>query len=1043
MGRRPNLWSIPAGLPFLPALADAIGGNRLIDGVDTGGEEIAALTVYVPTRRAARMLRGIFVERAGGRAVILPTIRPLGEFDEEADLFEAGGADIFDMPAPVDIHERILALAPLVRAWKSRLPAHIASMFEEDVVVPVSAADAIWMARDLAALIDEVETEDAGWAALAGLVPADLARWWQVTLDFLEIVTGHWPGILAEKGRSDPAAWRNARIAAEAARLERNPAAGPVVAAGSTGSIPATARLLSAIAHHPSGAVVLPGLDRELDEGSWQLIGKAEAAPSVFGHPQYGLKKLLQTIGAGRDAVAELGAAAPALAARAWLVNEALRPAETTDLWAGHADRAKAAIAAGALDRVSLIEAANEREEALAIAIALRQAVEAPGHRAALVTGDRNLARRVSAELLRFGITADDSGGRPLVATPPATLLSLITEAVFRPGDPTVLLDLLAHPLLACGLARAEVRRLAALAELVLLRGGTGRPDIRHAIADFDERLAMLTADRHPPFWLGRISEREIAGIRQLLAKLVAAVEPLCRLRGSADLALGEVVMALVGTLEAVARGGDGSLAELYEGDAGDKLAATLRSLIAAGHDMTCRADEVPDVVAALLAPEIVKPTSTGDGRVAIWGVLEARLQSVDTLVVGALNEDSWPRKVETGRFMSRVLAGGLGLEPPERRTGQAAHDFQMALGAETVILSRSQRAGDAPASPSRWLQRLLAVAGETAAKAMRARGEAYLRLATAIDEDDRAEPVPEIRQPCPTPPLEARPTRFSVTEIETLRRDPYAVYARRILRLEPVEPLCRDPGAAERGSLFHDILHRFTAEDIDPEAPDAEARLLDIAATCFDEAALPGDVRAVWWPRFAQLAPALLDWERKQSRGVRRKFTEIASSRVAVGATGVVLSGRADRIDLSDGGEFADILDFKTGDMPTRMQARTLLAPQLALEGALLARGAFAELGSLTPADLLYVRLKSDGTVRPESVPSSGKKDEWTTAEALADEAWDKLERLLAFYADPANGYRSRALPLREQDMDGDYDHLARALEWSSGGDGAEGGGE
>lgn len=1034
MAGRPNLWTIPSGAPFLPTLVDALLENRLLPDADLSGQQIASATIYLPTRRAARGLRALFVERMGGKAVILPTIRPLGEFDEEADLFETDGGVTLETPPPISYHERLFALAPLIRAWKSRLPAHIAELFEEELIVPASTADAIWMARDLAALIDEMETEGVGWAGLSDLVPDELAGWWQVTLDFLKIVTEHWPDALEERGRSNPAAWRSMQIDAEADRLKQRPGAGPVIAAGSTGSIPATARLLSAIAHHPSGAVVLPGLDKCLDDGAWELVGQSDGAPSVFGHPQYGMKKLLTFMNVRRDDVIDLDAQAATIASRSSLVSEALRPAETTNIWIERRDEIQGFVETGALDGVSLIEAANEREEALAIAIALRMAVSEPGRRAALVTGDRNLARRVSSELSRFGIIADDSGGRPLTATPTARLFLSIAETVFRPGDPAALLDLLSHPLLRCDMSRTDMRRLASFAELVLLRSGPGRLDVANIAVDFGNRLTALREGTHPPLWLDRISDEDDRQIGQFLCVMAEAIAPLCAMRTQTELGLIDIVLALVQAMESIGSDEQGSLAGLYSGDDGEQLASVLRSLIAVEDGINCRPVEVPDILRALLAPEIVKPSAAGDGRVAIWGVLEARLQTADTIVIGGLNEGSWPRKAETGRFMSRVLTGGLGLEPPERRTGQAAHDFQMAMGAENLVLARSMRSEGSPASPSRWLQRLLTIAGDEATSALLEHGSHYLKLARCIDE---ADDIPLAAQPCPTPPLEARPTRLSVTEVETLRRDPYAVYARRVLRLEPLDSLSRDPAAAERGSLFHEILHRFAVSNTDTTKPDAVNHLLDVATACFDEAGLPDDIRAVWWPRFAALAPHIIAWEQEQSRGVRKIFSEIAARRTAIGSTGVVLSGRADRIDVLDGGDYADILDYKTGSSPSRKQAHRLLAPQLALEGALLSRGAFDEPGKVKPADLKFIRLKANGMVESDSILQI--RESTKSAEELSDEAWARLEALVTHFQDPGQGYTSRALPMREFDMDGDYDHLARVLEWSSGAEDAD----
>ena len=292
----PRVFSTPSGAAFLPTLAEALNGGRLVPGFRFDGDPLALadVTIYVPTRRAARELRSVFVDKAGGRSAILPAIRPLGEFDEDEAAFAPCGVGEFELPPPIPATDRLLLLAPLVRAWKRRLPAHVAALFEEEVVVPASAADAIWLARDLAALMDEIETEGSDWKKLGELVSGDLAGWWQVTLDFLEIVTTSWPALLAERGQSNPAAHRGALIRMEAERLRRSPPAGPVVAAGSTGSIPATAELLSAISRLPNGAVVLPGLDRSLDERSWAVVADLAPQASVLGHPQYGLAKLLR-----------------------------------------------------------------------------------------------------------------------------------------------------------------------------------------------------------------------------------------------------------------------------------------------------------------------------------------------------------------------------------------------------------------------------------------------------------------------------------------------------------------------------------------------------------------------------------------------------------------------------------------------------------------------------------------------------------------------------------------------------------------------------
>ncbi|PWL19526.1 double-strand break repair protein AddB [Falsochrobactrum shanghaiense] len=1043
--RRQKLFSIPSGTPFLPAFAKALLEGRLVEGFPGNPSDplaLASATIYVPTRRAARALRSILVDMNPAKSAILPTIRPLGDVDEDAAFFNAGAAGVFDLNPPIGKAERLLLLARLIRPWRESLPVHVRALFGvDDVSVPATTADAIWLARDLAGLMDEVETDNASWSQLGDIAPEDLADWWQVTLGFLDIVTKLWPDILEERRLSNPAAHRNQLILGEVARLRDNPPQGPVIAAGSTGSIPAAAELISTIARLPNGTVVLPGLDRDLDDGAWRLLGEAEDNPSTFGHPQYGLHKLLETIGILRDDVEHIEDMPHEKRVLERVVSEALRPAETTDAWSllnSNADMRPQALQIVA-QKIDLIEAANEREEALAVALALRDAISNANRTAALVTADRNLARRVVGELARFGIDADDSGGRHLRDIETATLMRLAIENLFNPGDPVALLALVKHPMLRLGGKRIDRRLAAETLELVAFRGGTGRASIIDLPAFFDRRLEESASQPWQPAWHSTITPEMIEAARNLCVSLSEAVVPLAPFTiVNRRTEIGEIARATVEALENLARDENGSVTGFYSGEHGEKLASFLRQLVSSEAGLDFEAAEWPAIIEALMSGETVKPHPGGHPRVFIWGALEARLQTVDTVVVGGLNEGSWPAKTRNDPFMSRPMKAMIALDPPERRTGLAAHDFQMALGMDHVVLTRSQRTDNAPTVPSRWLQRFETVLGADVTGDMRARGNRFIHWAREID---RAPDVPFVRRPQPAPPVEARPKHFSVTEIETLRRDPYAIFAKKILRLRPLEPLIRDPAAAERGTLFHDILGHFTQEAIDPMSPEAARQLAEIGGLFFAQMDLPTEIEAVWWPRFTGLIPQFLEWERARAYNVQTRFAEIASDKREVENLGITLSGRADRIDLMRDGS-AEVIDYKTGSTPSPRQAHVLLSPQLALEAALLVRGAFRELGPVRASDLTYVRLRAGGEVKPESILRVGRPPSEKTAPALGEEAWQRLAQLLAEYQKPDKGYLSRALPFRETDLTGDYDHLARVLEWSAGGDaGGEGG--
>jgi ATP-dependent helicase/nuclease subunit B len=1037
--RAANVYAIAPGAPFLKTLVRAVrdGGLGFPAPDPRDPLALAAITIYVPTRRAARALRSEFAETSGTSSAVLPVIRPLGDFDEDTGFF-LDGPETLALKPPIAPDERLLTLARLTRAWTGSMAEDAASMIAgETVAVPRTAADAVWLAKDLAHVMDELAREGVSWDGIKDVDAEGLSAWWQLTRKFLEIASAGFLAHLEERSLSDPVQYRNAAIRAETAQLAATPLAGPVIAAGSTGSVPATAELLALIARLHGGAVILPGLDRGMDETAWNLIGENEKSPTSFSHPQYGLKKLLARFGLRRTDVPFLGEVSTPLRAREQIISDVLLPAESTEGWALSKTAAPETEIAQALTGINLIEAPSEREEALAIAIALRAAIDGKREKtAALVTVDRSLARRVSAELLRFGIQADDSGGRQLANSPQAALFRSILQCVFEPGDPVAILSVLKHPLALFSREKAEAAQAARTLELIALRGVIGTISALTLTERFEKSLRDAASAERRPSWDKRVRDEHLEGARSLASALRAALLPLAQLAQTpGGLSVSETVAACATAFEAIGRAQDGSLQYLYSGDSGEEFAAHLRGLVAVEAGFDFAPADWPSIHAALISGKMVKPKSGSDPNIFIWGTLEARLQHVDTLVLGGLNETVWPARPPDDPFLSRGMKSGLGLEPSERRTGQAAHDFQMGLGAQTVILTRSARMEGAPTVASRWLQRLTAYAGKQQTKAMTQRGAQYLQWAHDIDS------LPNIdleKRPEPSPPLELRPRHFSITEIATLRGDPYAIYAKRILKLLPLDPLIREADERERGTLFHEIMARFIAQKGQvADAQTAEVVLRKIALDAFTEQQYSPEVVALWFPRFEELIERIVYVERLRGDDIKASHTEVSAAKTAIPNSIVTLSGRADRIDERLDGTI-DIIDYKTGGEPTAAQGRTLINPQLALEAALARQGSFKGLGAASIHDLVYCRLKSKGELKFDSLvlDKNGVFKEGCSAEDLADKSWRELTRLVGKFAQPQAKYDSHAL---QPKRDGDYDHLARVLEWSAGSDGGE----
>ncbi|MDL2399805.1 double-strand break repair protein AddB [Rhizobium mayense] len=1049
-GHRQRILTIPAGLPFLKTLASALCDGRLTEHYrhDPGDPlSLAKITIFLPTRRATRVLRSEFVDLLGGRSAILPIIRPLGETDDDSGYFEENLPATADLAQPLANTARLLELARLILAWRNKLPQIVRDIHSDSpLVAPASPADAIWLARNLAELIDSIETEDRDWAELANLSAEDHALWWQLTAEFLQIASVFWPARLEELGKSSPARNRNAILRAEAQRLATMQHAGPIIIAGSTGSVPATAELIAAVASLPQGVIVLPGLDLTMPEEDWQLVAPEPSAgaridPTTRSHPQYGLSLLLKRLRVTRSDVEAVAETSESMQMRAQILSRALAPAKATSGWGTWQETLAPGAIAQAFNDVALIEAANEREEATAIAVALRLALEKPGRnggdsQAALITPDRNLARRVTAELARFGIVADDSAGTPLAATPQGALLQLLLEATLRPGDPVAIVSLLKHPLARFGLQPDALQLGVDALEILALRGGIAEVDIGTLESLLDGQLAEQAMDRHPPQWRKALTPDAVDWARALARQITAACQPLASALSqqvSDGLpALSEWAERTGRTLEAVAADERGSLAGLWSGEAGDTLASLLKEVIDTDGQLEADGPQWIDIMAALSAGQAVKPRALSHPRLFIFGTLEARLQSVDTLILGGLNEGSWPGQTANNPFISRTMKTEIGLEPPERRIGQLAHDFEMANGTRDLIYSRALRQGSTPTVASRWLQRLMALGGKTFAGELRARGDQYRQWAAMIDEGENQGSA---LRPSPKPPAALQPKSYSFSEVGRLRRDPYAIYARRVLRLDPIAPFNREPGPAERGTLYHKIIDRFIREGHIAGTPDASQAMDRIIAELFDAEQLPVHIDSVWRPRFREVARAFLAWEAERRPEIRGTATEVPAG-VEIEPIGIRLTGVADRIDFK-GNRAADIIDYKTGYNPSPAQARALLDPQLALEAYALKAGAFRDIDALTPENLLYVRLRPGDRFKVDQVNNElsgrGGKTETKSAMDLAEESMDQFVKFVALLQSGEKGFSSRLIPAQQFEYGGDYDHLARVSEWST----------
>jgi ATP-dependent helicase/nuclease subunit B len=866
--RQVAVYTIPSHRSFADALAAG-----LIRRFGKHPLSLARGRILLPNNRAVRALSDAFV-RASGGGLLMPRLIPVG--DPELDERVGGALDhIDDQPvAPaIDPTERLLTLASIVRSRGE------------------ASAEALRLAADLARTLDALLVEEIDPARLRSAVAEtdELARHWEHSLARLQLIFESWPAMLRDRAALDLAERRNLLLHRLADRWKTDPPPGFTVAAGITTAVPAVAALVRRVARMPDAMVVLPGLwlADVLPDDEWDALG-GEAT-----HPQYHLKLLLDRIGVARGEVRRWRYAGRAASppARARAVANAMASSSFSDKWETLRPGERR------LGGIRLAELPDAATEAQAIALALREALETPGKTAALVTPDRQLASRVSALLARWQIEADDSAGKPLSQLAAGTLLLAIAAAATEELAPVPLLALAKHPLVG-GEGDDRLDWLEAVRVLDLaLRGPRPAAGLAGLDARFAEQRVM----------------REWAIVRERVAVVDGMLgEPLSLAR-FAQL-IGAAAQALAG--DRAWRGADGRiaadvLAELQSSDASAQL--------------TLGPDDAVPLLRQLLDERAVRPPYGGHPRIFIWGLLEARLQRADLLVLGGLNEGVWPGLPAPDPWLPPKVRATLGMPTLEFRIGLAAHDFASALGAPEVLITRAKRDSRSPTVASRFLLRLEAISGGLP------RDLPLQRLARALDDPEPPKPVD---RPAPNPPAEQRPERISVTAVDRLKADPFAFYASAILRLRAQDPIDADYTARWKGDAVHKVFEDWLRhDDCDPGKlrPRAERLLADEA--------LHPMVRALWAPRLLEAIDWIADLERSNQAEGRRPLAAEAKGETAL--AGVTVHGRADRIDRLADGSLA-IVDYKTGKPPARKAIDAGFALQLGLLGLIARAGGF-----------------------------------------------------------------------------------------------------
>ena len=1001
---------IPAGRPFADDLA------RGIMAMVKDPSDMSDSIILLPNRRLSKALRTAFLRMADGKAQLLPRMMPIGDIDEDAAELIAAGWDADDKPPIINGLERQLILSRLVRQFLTGTD-----------LANLSEAEMMALARALGQFLDQMQTADCDPAKLQDLTEGDHAGHWQRILNFLNIVTQAWPDILAEKSLSDPVIWRNAAIQARAEAWVKSPPKGLVVIAGSTGSVPSTQILMKAVLQLPRGHLVLPGLDLDMPEDDWRILtttpeaqNKNTQSPDIqdfdlglVAHPQYPLAQLLDVLDIPRADISlwqgvnlspdRYDAQA---SGRLALLREALRPAQQSGQWRLIPERQD--IKPTSLDGMMRVDCYDRRQEAEVIALAMRETLEIPSKTALLITSDQTLAQMVSGELKRWGITVSSSAGQSLKQTPPAQFMQLIIDAWQSDFAVVPLLAMARHRLASGGLEKSAFRQEIRTLERLVLRG-----------EKIDSGLQAIAQKAHATSAsLGRFVDQY----------LIKPMMPLMALQGRVNLTLADFADAHGRAAELFAMSPDAAMRDPWQGQDGTRLAKFMHQLSLYGGATSLDASAYASVLNVLMENEVIYPDHLDHPRLSILGTVEARMQSADLTILGGMNEGISPPETPADPWMSNAMRVEFGLPHAHWRIGHAAHDAVMAMARPNVLITQSSRDQGAPTEVSRWLRRLDAVLD--VAQLNWPDPHHLLDLADALTPKRMT--VNPCKQPEPKPAVADRPTRFSATQLDTLLRDPYALYAKRILGLKALDALEDPLGAADRGNVIHLALAQYI--DAHPQGlPEDKAydALIKAGEAAFKPYRDNLQVMAFWWPRYEEIAGFIAAQETTALALNPRRYAEI-DGQITLTINGIdhLITARADRIDCYDDGHI-EIIDYKTGIAPSKKAVENGRALQMRVEALIAADGGFNDLNLDNHSNA------NTGSINLSYWKLSGKQNDagkitnvTPKVDGYIEDTRQGLSHLLAMFQNPSQGYRAEPLP-SEANPYSDYRHLARVAEW------------
>ncbi len=938
LGEKNNIFNIPTNYHFFESFFDFLHSNF--------AGKISQLKILLPSQRSCRELRRIFIEKTSdNQAVIMPQIKAISDLSFE-DLFEF-------LPNPA-IEQTI---QEIVAAQKISGVEHLfflsqeilkQSLFGENI----DAAQLLMIATHLKNTFDEIEREEVEFSKFTEIDDSDLSKHRQMTVEFLQKFHFGFRNSLIKQDVFFDSSWQNFIISKIIEILQNYGCKNHWIIAGSTGSVMAGRKLIKAIAQCENGFVVLHGAD--LSQNNY----------SAENHPQYHLNNLINFLGIEKSAVKNLANSRYLISSqtRLEMMQTVMLPSKNTDQWQ------KSQVNFD--DKISLVEAKNEIEEAQIIAVILAKNY-AENKKCAVVINDNKIAKLLRIELKKRGMIFNDTRNFGVFD---ANLVKFIL----------LILDLIENDFTSSSLLAVWQNQLF------------NHENKAEIIAEFE--IKILRQDRKN-FGLDGIKSklRDIDNIEleEFFADFCAKISPILQLQKNDNIA--NCAQAI---LQAVVNLSQKTLQEIFAEEEAQQELFEFFTKIAKQKNFIVRSDNLLSIFQILFGQVSFFEKSDASALIQILSTIEARLLNFDLMIVASLNEGKFP-EITSESWLGRKIRKDLGIEKTLKKIGQNAYDFCNYLANKEVVLTRSLTYGGSPSSPSLFLLKL-----QTLAKKSQFTFNDQAELRCLLNNFDDVE-VTKISRPQPKIDWQLRPKKLAITDIAKLISDPYSIYAKRVLRLRELQKIDYEPSYSEFGSFVHKALEEFVKNPQNLEIALQNSHII------FQQYFLNEEAQLIWWPKFQNIFHSFFDQER-----AIKASSNLTEVEVKIIIEEILLNGKIDRVAISD--NKAQIYDYKTGQVATTKDVICGKEPQLTIAALMLIESGFNyEISALN-----YWKLSFAGGEKIVKISQDCEEIKIMAAAAKAG-----IAKIFQYFSDPRNSYTSA--PDLDNYKENEYSHLARVKEW------------